>query len=975
MQFPEMPISGSAPSAQATNHKALACVVPATYRTDVSHPRSQDGSLHMKLTDEQQAAIEHRGGNLQLIACAGSGKTEVVARRAVHLLTPGHAQSLAPRNIVAFTFTDKAAAELKDRIVLRCRETLGDIPGLAEMYVGTMHGYCLQLLQTHLFQYLKYSVLTDIQTRLLIARNSRKSGLSTVEIISGPSVGKRLTRGPRDVKVFLEALNVMREDNVDLGLVPPDLRSALSSYHELLDQHRYLDYSRIISEAVVALHDAGDPACVRLQEALAGDVKYLIVDEYQDVNPLQERLVSRLHELGATVCIVGDDDQAIYQWRGSEIGNILDFADRYPDVSDITLAENFRSSPAVVETAEMIAQINAARLPKAMLSGSHQDAERGDLLAVAFSSPDEEASWIAERILQLRGIPFTDQPGGEPRGLSWADCAVLLRSVRNSGEAVTSALRRAGIPYVIGGLSNLFDAPEVGAAVSLFHFITGDISRDAVCEAWRAADLGLNDGDLEPGFAVLEEARDWNAGERWGTYNIQRTYLRFLENVGLREERIPPTAAGGERGEIAFYNLGKFSQVISDFEQIYFQSNPEEKYTTFVWWLTHEAPDYYEEGGDDVGFAQPDAVQIMTVHQAKGMEWPVVFVPAMQRNRFPSTTGGRGRTKWHILPPAAVPDAARYDGSEEDERRLFYVALTRSKKYLYCSFAPTPDNQLYRKQSPFMDEIFRSPHVLTKPVALNEARIAPRSLQEVPNVALSFSELKYFFECPYQFKLRFVYGFNPPLHEALGFGKSLHDVLAEVHKRATTGDLVERDEAEGLVDSHLHTPFAYPALRAQLRSAAIEAVARYLDVHGPSLSNTLHSEQQVEIQVVPGVTVSGRIDLIKKVDTGDVAIVDFKSSERAQSEEVTSTQLHTYAMGYLQLTGRNADLVEILNLDKGGRSVREVVDEGMLTSTETEIRRAGDAIREDEFSRLPKWCATCGTCDLAGICRQREKDE
>lgn len=118
----------------------------------------------MDLTPSQRKAIAHEGGNLQLIACAGSGKTEVVARRVVHLLDPARGK-LAPRNIVAFTFTDKAAAELKDRIVTRCREALGDVPGLAEMYVGTIHGYCLQLLQTHLFEFLKFSVLTEIQTR------------------------------------------------------------------------------------------------------------------------------------------------------------------------------------------------------------------------------------------------------------------------------------------------------------------------------------------------------------------------------------------------------------------------------------------------------------------------------------------------------------------------------------------------------------------------------------------------------------------------------------------------------------------------------------------------------------------------------------------------------------------------------------------------------------------------------------------
>jgi DNA helicase-2/ATP-dependent DNA helicase PcrA len=928
----------------------------------------------MPFTSDQLRAINHLKGNLQLIACAGSGKTEVVARRIVNLLKPGEETSVLPFNIVAFTFTDRAAAELKDRIVTRATEALGAITGIAEMYVGTIHGYCLHLLHTYLFEFLKYSVLTDVQTRLLVSRNSTKSGLSGVEIISGPSTGQKLTRGPQDVKVFLDALNVIREDDVQFAKLPKGLNDAFEHYEELLDRHRYLDYSRIMVETLAALCDRSDPIRVRFQETVASDLKHLVVDEYQDVNPLQEALIRRLHELGATVCVVGDDDQTIYQWRGSEIRNILEFSKRYPKVTDVTIAENFRSSAGVVDTAKLIAEINRNRLPKKMAAGGHQKFNRGDMLALSFKNPGEEAKWMAEHILALQGSPFVDEPGAEPRGLSWSDCAVLLRSVRRSGDAITAAFKDAGIPYVISGLSNLFDAAEVQAAAILFSYIVGEVGDADVKAAWRSANLALNDADLSAGLVVLDKARSWKKGERWGAYNIQRTYLSFLEAVNFREDRVPPTKTRAARGEIVYSNLGKFSQLISDFEQIYFQSEPQEKYNSFVWWLTKQAPNIYEEGGEDVGFAQPDAVQVMTVHQAKGMEWPAVFVPALQKNRFPSTAGGKGRSKWHILPRAAVPDAARYDGSVEDERRLFYVALTRSKKFLYCTFAPTPKNQLYQQPSEFLTEFIRSPNVLTRPVPVpTTGKLKPRPKRETPNVVLSFSQLKYFFECPYQFKLRFLYGFNPPLHEALGFGKSIHDALAEVHKRAKVGDILGEKDAESLVDGHLHTPFAYPALRDQLREAAVDAVARYLREQGPALPQTLHSEQQVEIQVSPGITVNGRIDLIKRIDTGEVAIVDFKSTERAQAEDVTRAQLHTYAMGYHQLTGKNADLVEVLNLDKKGKSVREVVDDGTLKATEADIRRAGSSIRANNFERLKTWCDKCHACDVAGICRKRER--
>lgn len=923
----------------------------------------------MNYTASQAAAVACVDQNLQVIACAGSGKTEVISARIVEILKRQRGQGIRPANIVAFTFTDKAAAELKDRISRLVKAEFGQLPGLAEMYVGTIHGFCLEVLQTGLYRFLKYGVLPEVQNRLLVARNSQKSGLGRVEVLSGPSRGQHLAR--QDVKVFLQALNVIQEDTVDPAQLPEGLKEAHGLYRQLLDRHAYLDFSGILVEAVAALY-ADDEEAIRLQEIMARRIKHIVVDEYQDVNPIQEALVARLQALGAIICVVGDDDQTIYQWRGSDIGNILGFSTRYPTVQSNTLAENFRSSEGIVETGRKIAEVNDPnRLPKKMLAAGHQTYERGDLLALTFASPGDEARWIVKKVLDLRGLPFKDTPDAEPRGLSWSDFAVLTRA-NKSGESIADELRAAGIPYMASGLAGLFETPEAIAAVSMFSFIDGSVDEAAVRAAWLAAQVGLTDADLDRGLAVLVRARTWTPDERWSTYNIQRTYLDFLEATAIREERVPPTSTGAPRGEIVFYNLGKFSQVISDFEQIYFQSEPQEKYRIFSGWLEHEAPDYYEEGGDAKGFAQPDAVQILTIHQAKGMEWPVVFIPALQKNRFPSSTGGRGRTKWHILPRQAVPNATRYDTSEADERRLFYVAVTRSKKYLFCTFAPTPGNQLFQKASPFFREFTGNPLVLTRePSGVRPAKIASRARRESPNVVLSFSELKYFFECPYQFKLRFLYGFNPPIYEGLGYGKSLHDTLAEIHKRALDGDIVTEDRIETLVDRHLHTPFAYPALRAQLRQAAIESAQRYLREHGAELRQTLHSEKQVEIQLEGGVTVNGRIDLIRRLDTNEVSIVDFKSTERAQSEDVSSAQLHTYALGYQQLTGSNADLLEILNLDSGATSIREVVDVRLLSETESQIRRAGAAVRENSLPRLETWCGVCVKCDLAGICRSR----
>jgi DNA helicase-2/ATP-dependent DNA helicase PcrA len=236
-------------------------------------------------------------------------------------------------------------------------------------------------------------------------------------------------------------------------------------------------------------------------------------------------------------------------------------------------------------------------------------------------------------------------------------------------------------------------------------------------------------------------------------------------------------------------------------------------------------------------------------------------------------------------------------------------------------------------------------------------------------VTLSFSELKYLFECPYQFKLRFLYGFNPPLHEALGYGKGLHDALAEVHKRAITGDVLTPAAAEELVERHLYTPFAYPQLREVLEKSAADAIRRYFARHGHEISSTIHSEKQIQVHAAPGVTVDGRIDLIRRLDTDELAVVDFKSTDRAQAEEVTRDQLHVYALGYQELTGDSADLIEVLNLDEDGKNTRETVEDQLLTEVRERITAAGESLRTNSLPRLQTWCQHCDRCDLAAICR------
>lgn len=910
----------------------------------------------MNLTESQLRAIEHAGRNLQLVACAGSGKTEVVARRIVHLLSQNSPGSLAPRNIVAFTFTDKAAAELKERIVTRTHQALGEIPGMAEMFVGTIHSFCLDLLKSESIKHLKFEVLNEVQQRLFVDRSSSRSGLTTSTDLEGVAL-KRY----RDTLHYVTALSILREaERDDAQLNDCSLLAGLSAYQSLLDSRSYLDYSAILEEAVTLMtNDEG------VRYRLGERVKYVVVDEYQDVNPVQEAIVWSMHELGARICVVGDDDQTIYQWRGSDVENILTFEKRYPAVEQITLEENFRSSEGIVETARAFIEQNSARLAKVMKPTGAQLYEVGDIVALTFGDPNAEARHIVETIRTLRGVAFKEED--QERGLSWSDMAILLRSVRANAEPITQALQAAEVPFVVTGMTNLFATAEAEAARQLFYFIADRTGVDtaAVRAVWNGARLGTDPTLLDQaiaGAAAAREALTDPDQKRWGQYSIQRVFLNFLDQAGIREERVPDG-----RGEVVFYNLGKFSQVISDFEAIHFQSKPVEKYASFADFLQFRAEDAYPEGWQDNQYANPDAVRIMTIHQAKGMQWPVVFVPALLKNRFPAAKIG-GRGVWHLLPRAGIRGQSRFEGTVEDERRLFYVAMTRSQKFLHMTWGPIAGkNNRYAAASEFWNDILASKYVKRRaPDYSPRIRLLPSPRAGVANVVFSFSDLKYFFECPYQFKLRILYGFNAPIHEALGYGKSLHDALAEVHTRALRGDVADAAEVPRLVETHLHSPYAYPALRQQLEQAAERVLRDYLADNAALFDKIEFSEKQIEINLGDGVTVNGRIDLVRRIDTGETTIVDLKSTDRAQAEEVTEAQLHVYALGYQKLAGRRPDFVEIYELDERKRKPRSV-DDDFIDDVKNRTRDAAAVLRSGNLQATPM-AEKCAVCDYRGMC-------
>ena len=912
----------------------------------------------MELTARQRQAIRYSGRNLQLIACAGSGKTEVVARRIAHLLMRKR-RHLKPTNIVAFTFTNKAAAELKERVLLRTEEALGRRPlGFAEMYVGTIHGFCQEILKEEVPKYLKFESLDAVRQRLYIDRNSQQTGLTKSSAVNGRALRRYI-----DTEKYSAAATALREDFPSHHLLEgcSVARDGVPLYCKKLEEDGYLDFSAMLEAAVHELDHNQN-----LKAELAKRVKYVVVDEYQDINPIQEQLIQCLYDLGAGLCVVGDDDQTIYQWRGSAVKNIITFSDRYPDVKQIRLESNFRSTEGVIETANAFIERLDDRLGKSMKFGGGQKHQQGDIVALSFETPEDEADYIAQTVRSLRGLAF--RSGDSCRGLSWSDMAVLLRSVKNNGAAIAKALTQENIPFVVSGIANLFDTAEASAARDTFHYISDTTiqsrsppTRKQLLDSWRSANIGAKRKHLRAALNYATRIRDaLRGGSQTNFPSIQEVYLKFIELARLREENVPDA-----RGEAVFFNLGRFSYAVTDWEAIHFADNSASAFEGFTKFLLYSGSDTYSEGMQDASYATPDAVQIMTVHQAKGREWPAVFIPALLRNRFPSQN--KTSQIWQLLPKDAFQDGARYDGSLDDERRLFYVAMTRSQKFLHMTYAPIQSNQLYRRKSNFWDEVIESKWVKRRPQDYDKRkRLAPSSRASVADVEFSFSDLKYMFDCPYQFKLRVLYGFSPPIQRPLGYGKSLHDALAEVHYRAMKGDYVRETEVSVLVERHLRTPYAFGELLESLIQAANRDIRNYIVDNKNTFGQIEFAEKSVEIYLTDGVSVKGRIDLVRRLDTNEITIVDLKSRERSQEEEVSEHQLHTYALGYEELTGEGADYVEIYEL-RERRPKRRAVDEEFIEDVKRRTRNAAKALREMRLAPTPSR-SRCGKCDFRRLC-------
>jgi len=762
------------------------------------------------------------------------------------------------------------------------------------------------------------------------------------------------------IAAFLKSVDVVENELLDPDAIPDPFGSVLRSYYATLDRYRLLTYGQQVVRAVRALERP------ELAAEIHARLRHLVVDEYQDVNPAQERLIELLTGPRVELCVVGDDQQAIYQWRGSDVSNIVTFSSRYPSVATFEITTNRRSRPRLIDVANDFAQTIPERIDKTM--GHHRPPAVGpEPEVVVWSAPTEieEAGWVANLVLDLIDA-----------GARYRDIAVLVRS-RAAYARLVEQFATFDIPVQPGGRSGLFDQPE---AVVLGHTITwltdtewrdrygpGQlIGDDALLDEYKRI-FELSDAGRTRLRHFLEE---WKSAvpSNDRTADLVGEMYQLLDELAVRSWDLKTPQALNRLGTLA-----RFSSLLADYESVRRRARPDPDvageqvggedrgtwyYRNLALHIINYAQGAYEGFDGEADFVL-NAVDLTTVHRAKGLEWPAVFVPSVTANRFPTTRTGEVQP-W--LVPRGQFDAARYEGSDADERRLFYVAMTRARDWLSVSRHSRVNTRAVGA-SPYYRELA---HLEVKPedIALPVIEI-DESTADDP-ISITYSELAAFIECGHAFRLRDMIGFQPRLAPELGYGKAVHHVMRAVAEATkASGDVPTPSEIDGILDASFFLPTANKPAHRQLKDAARRLVTTYAEKYEADLHRVWETERPFELHL-DGVTVTGRADVILDQEGGiptALAIVDYKTSTTGEIHD-HALQLQVYADA-----GRREGLdvrgAYIHDLKAASRDPVEV-DPAAIAQAETQVALAAAQIRAREYRANPG--LRCRRCEVRTIC-------
>ena len=921
-----------------------------------------------ELNDAQRTAVAHTDGPLLIVAGAGTGKTRVLVERYRRLRREG----VGAERILLLTFTDKAARELLDRI-----EQEDYLPA-GERYVLTYHAFAQRLLQEEgwlcgiargfrmISEVRKWEVMRDVlfdrrPTRLFHAQRPYERIADLLKLVERL---KQELISPAEFTRWAEGIGGSLDD-------PQVEAQAQAAYVYAAYQQRLLAENRLDFDDTI-FYSAGllatEPSVAARQGARFAHV---MVDEFQDTNYAQSRMLELLSGSHQNLCVVGDDDQSIYKFRGASVANLRRFQAIFPQAALIRLEDNYRSRGPILRAAERLIAEDGNRLPKRLR------ATRGEGCPVTVLS----ASGVSQEAEAVAGYVRNAIEAGSHRP---SEIAILVRANAHLHN-FARALQRQGVAYQVSGGRGFYQQPEIKDCLALLRAV--DAPDDPIC-LMRLLTLPRYATDPLACGRWAREARDngrrffdlLEASQEEGA----RRLCHELRGFALKSQRLGVDDLFYEVMEQTRYlDVDRFQGPI---ERLQVSANVQ-KLAELIAAYCDEHQDHHLRSYLDhlllTEAAQADeeiapledsvnAVHLMTVHQAKGLEFGLVVIPHLVDGRFPASRRGEGLTLPDALLKEELPAA---DLHLEEERRLAYVAVTRAREELVCSYAGRYEGLKDWRPSRFLTPIrgtdARELAATQLPAASSGGVIEVVQQVELPLTqappiaALSYTQVDTYQRCPQMYQYRFVFRLPTRPRPQMQFGRILHEALRDAlgaieRDRPLTWQMVDSAYVEAWTRERFCAPEQAPSLQDLGRTYLRNAFA------AGDLAKPLLLEQPFSLRV-DGLRLTGRIDRVDRRPDGSYEVIDYKTGSARRAPELQKDlQLGVYALAARDVFRFNPLSLSYYYLETSERVTVEKPQERLEEDRQT-ILKVAEGIRAEQFPARPERMK-CSGCDFRLLC-------
>jgi len=904
----------------------------------------------IRLGADQLVAAGIGGGPIRVVAGAGTGKTAVIAERFRRQVAAG----VSPSSILVMTFTERAAAEMRQRI----EDLIGDVAPS----VGTFHSIALGWLRADgkaVGVPPGFRILTGadrwILTRELMWQlgDAALAGDERPDDLVAPAL-QMLERMKQElVPLGRLAAWAASSDDAERGELMRACVRLFRAYEKECKKRNLLDFEDLLVLTVKMLESHQS-----MLDQYTARFLHVLVDEYQDLNLAQERLVELIASRSQPF-VVGDDDQSIYRFRGASRASLERFHDRFPDAKTITIGRNRRSSRRIVAAAATLIANNNDRLPKQLLSN--------------VAGPQVEL-WLCPDGATEAAAIATHAAALVERGTSPREIAILCRT-NAIARPIASALAARGLPHVVIGGHGFLDRPEIRDVIALMRVLRDPGDVVAIARAVTRPPLNLEQasalaklrdrGDTAPlgvlkawpptaSFAALLEVLSMDAlrlDVRDLFFELMNR-TRYLEVVG-------PTLESSEAARITA-NVSRFAEIIAEF----CETSDDRSLEAFMHHLDLVLLSGEDEEPAPVEAAD-DSIQVMTIHQAKGLEFDAVFVPGLVEGRLPQS----GRSPRFELPPAVLEPLVR--GREDvigEERRLLYVAMTRAKRHLYLTRASHYEGGRRWRDSRFLDEVRTAGArtVLRRDIeAREEAKAAPAATRPAGEAVLSFSAIAAYLDCPRQYWYRQEQRLPVVQSAEAVHGVILHEVLRQAGEARKGGRQISAEMLKSIHEKvWSRQAFPDPRRAATFKRIGGAQLEEYRKKGGFDAAPE-YLEHQFSA-AVDGWTLRGVIDRVDHTESG-WRIVDYKSG-RPLTRRRRDLQVALYALGASSALHLDPLELEVVYLASGQGVKVEKVD-ALIADASRQGAEVAEGVKAGRFEPRPER-RRCRLCPYRLVCAE-----